>query len=217
MKMIPESSNYKRLWRTMRAVMGRSLLGIDMDEQAVRVVELKRRRGLWTCPHCGIAPVAPGVIYEGSVEDVDGLATAVHQAWSSSGSACARVALAMPDATLITQTIRLPAGLPDEQLEILVELEAAQYMPFALEDASLDFCILGPAGSDEIDVLLVIARRAGVQRRLDAVAAAGLHAVVMDSEALALQAAAAQGGWRGLPDGAAYQLAWGLAMHRYAG
>jgi type IV pilus assembly protein PilM len=217
MKMIPESSNYRRLWRTMRAVMGASLLGIDMDEQAVRVVELKRRRGLWTCPHCGIAPVAPGVMYEGSVEDVDGLATAVHQAWSSSGSACARVALAMPDATLITQTIRLPAGLPDEQLEILVELEAAQYMPFALEDASLDFCILGPAGSDEIDVLLVIARRAGVQRRLDAVAAAGLHAVVMDSEVLALQAAAAQGGWRGLPDGAAYQLAWGLAMHRYAG
>ena len=217
MKIIPESSNYGRLWRRMRAALDGGLLGIDMDEQAVRVVELKRRRGLWTCPHRGMAEVGPGVMYEGSVEDVDGMAAAVRQAWSSSGSACARVALAMPDATLITQAIRLPAGLPDEQLEILVELEAAQYMPFALEDASLDFCILGPAGSDEIDVLLVIARRAGVQRRLDAVAAAGLHAVVMDSETLALQAAAAQGGWRGLPDGAAYQLAWGLAMHRYAG
>ena len=39
----------------------------------------------------------------------------------------------------------------------------------------------------------------------------------MDSEALALQAALAQGGWQALPDGGvSYQLAWGLAMHRYA-
>ncbi|WP_300754683.1 pilus assembly protein PilM [Janthinobacterium sp.] len=202
----------------MRALMGGSLLGMDMGEQAVRVVELHRRRGRWTCPHRGVAQVGPGVMYEGSVEDIDGMAAAVRQAWSSSGSACVRVALAMPGAALITQAVRLPAGLPDEQLEILVELEAAQYMPFALEDASLDFCILGPAGSgEEIDVLLVIARRANVQRRLDAVKVAGLHAVIMDSEVLALQAAVVQGGWRDLPDGAAYQLAWGLAMHRYAG
>ena len=33
----------------------------------------------------------------------------------------------------------------------------------------------------------------------------------------ALQAALAQGGWQALPDGGlSYQLAWGLAMHRYA-
>mgnify|MGYP002372919116 FL=1 len=113
--------------------------------------------------------------------------------------------------------------MPEEQLEILVELEAAQYMPFALEDASLDFFILGPAPplagqtDTEIDVLLVAARRSSVQRRLDAAMAAGLTPIVMDSEALALQAALAQGGWQALPDGGlSYQLAWGLAMHRYA-
>ena len=61
------------------------------------------------------------------------------------------------------------------------------------------------------------ARRASVQRRLDAAKAAGLTPVIMDSEALALQAALAQGGWQALSDGGvAYQLAWGLAMHRYA-
>jgi type IV pilus assembly protein PilM len=44
-----------------------------------------------------------------------------------------------------------------------------------------------------------------------------LTPIVMDSEALALQAALAQGGWQALPDGGlSYQLAWGLAMHRYA-
>ena len=199
------------------------LLGVDMADDAVRVVELRRRRGKLSCRHCGSAALAAGVMFEGNIEDMQGLADAMRQAHRDSGSTCTRVALAMPATALITHAIRLPAGLPEEQLEILVELEAAQYMPFALEDASLDFVMLGPApplagqAGSEIDVLLVAARRASVQRRLDAAKAAGLTPVIMDSEALALQAALAQGGWQALSDGGvAYQLAWGLAMHRYA-
>lgn len=203
--------------------LGIGLLGVDIADDAVRVVELQRRRGKLSCRHCGSAALAAGIMLEGNVEDLPGLADALRQAHRASGSECSRVALAMPATALITHVIRLPAGLPEEQLEILVELEAAQYMPFALEDASLDFFILGPAPPQagttgkEVDVLLVVARRASVQRRLDAATAAGLQAVVMDSEALALQAALAQGGWQALPDGGvAFQLAWGLALHRYA-
>ena len=208
---------------SIRSVLGIGLLGVDMADDGVRVVELRRRRGKLSCRHCGSAALAAGVMLEGHVEDPQGLASAVRLACRNSGSGCTRVALAMPATALITHVIRLPAGLPEEQLEILVELEAAQYMPFALEDASLDFFILGPAPplagqtGGEIDVLLVAARRASVQRRLDAAMAAGLTPIVMDSEALALQAALAQGGWQALPDGGlSYQLAWGLAMHRYA-
>lgn len=208
---------------SLRSFLGIGLLGVDMADDAVRVVELRRRRGTLSCRHCGSAALAAGVMLEGHVEDPQGLASAVRLACRNSGSACTRVALAMPATALITHAIRLPAGLPEEQLEILVELEAAQYMPFALEDASLDFYQLGPAPpfagqtQQEIEVLLVAARRASVQGRLDAATAAGLTPVVMDSEALALQAALAQGGWQTLPDGGlSYQLAWGLALHRYA-
>ena len=208
---------------SIRSFLGIGLLGVDMADDAVRVVELRRRRGTLSCRHCGSAALAAGVMLDGHVEDPQGLASAVRLACRNSGSACTRVALAMPATALITHAIRLPAGLPEEQLEILVELEAAQYMPFALEDASLDFYQLGPAPpfagqtQQEIEVLLVAARRASVQGRLDAATAAGLTPVVMDSEALALQAALAQGGWQALPDGGlSYQLAWGLALHRYA-
>lgn len=208
---------------SIRSFLGLGLLGVDMADDAVHVVELIRRRGKLACRHCGSAALAAGVMLEGNVEDLAGLASAVRLACRNSGSGCTRVALAMPATALITHVIRLQAGLPEEQLEILVELEAAQYMPFALEDASLDFVILGSAPplagqtEREIEVLLVAARRASVQRRLDAAAAAGLTPVVMDSEALALQAAVGQDGWQALPEGGlAYQLAWGLALHRYA-
>ena len=82
---------------------------------------------------------------------------------------------------------------------------------------------MGPAApvgpdqeSGELDVLLVAARRSSVQRRLDAATRAGLQVVVMDSEALALRAGTAHGGWQAMPDGAAFQLAWGLALHGFA-
>ena len=205
--------------------LGIGLLGLDMADDAVRVVELGRRRGTVACRHCGTVVLQQGMMLEGNVEDKAGLAAALRQACLNSGSGCTRVALAMPATALITHAIRLPAGLPDEQLEILVELEAAQYMPFALEDARLDFFVLGPAPAlqnrldkeaGEIDVLLVAARRASVQCRLDVVKAAGLQAVIMDSEALARQAALMQGGWQAMPAGQAYQVAWGLALHRFA-
>ena len=199
------------------------LLGIDIGDDAVRVVELGRRRGALRHWHSGMAALPPGVMFDGNVDDIEALAGLLRQACQASGSRCSRVALAMPTSSLITQAVRLPAGLPDEQLEILVELEAAQYMPFTIEDANLDFCIMGPApplGPDrqsaELDVLLVAARRSSVQRRLDAATRAGLQVVVMDSEALALRAGMAHGGWQAMADGAAFQLAWGLALHGFA-
>ena len=199
------------------------LLGIDIGDDAVRVVELGRRRGALRHWHSGMAALPPGVMFDGNVDDIEALAGLLRQACQASGSRCSRVALAMPASSLITQAVRLPAGLPDEQLEILVELEAAQYMPFTIEDASLDFCIMGPAPllgldqeSAELDVLLVAARRSSVQRRLDAASKAGLQVMVMDSEALALRTGMAHGGWQAMPDGAAFQLAWGLALHGFA-
>ncbi|OYO31923.1 type IV pilus biogenesis protein PilM [Janthinobacterium sp. PC23-8] len=199
------------------------LLGVDMGDDAIRVLELARRRGALQCRHRGMAAVPPGVMFDGNVDDVEALARLLRQACQASGSRCFRVALAMPASSLITQVVRLPAGLPEEQLEILVELEAAQYMPFTVEDANLDFRIMGPASPSglekdggELDVLLVAARRSSVQRRLDVAAQAGLQAVVMDSEALALRAGMAHGGWQALSDGAAFQLAWGLALHGFS-
>lgn len=194
------------------------LLGVDIGASAVRVIELVRRRGALTCGHYGVAALPP----EASCRDcdMDALAMAVKQACVASGSRARRAALAMPADNLITQTLRLPAGLPDEQLEILVELEAAQYMPFALDDASLDFCLPGPdpplsgaSDGNEVDVLLVAARRASVTKLVEVAAAAGLQAVAIDSDALARQAAIEQGGWRSMADGEAVQVAWGLALH----
>ena len=55
--------------------------------------------------------------------------------------------MALPTAAVITKKIILPAGLRDEELEVQVETEANQYIPFALDEVNLDFQVIGPSPS----------------------------------------------------------------------
>ena len=53
--------------------------------------------------------------------------------------------LALPPSAVITKKITLPAGMTDQELEVQVESEANQYIPFSLDEVSLDFCVMGPS------------------------------------------------------------------------
>jgi type IV pilus assembly protein PilM len=76
-------------------------------------------------------------------------------------------------------------------MEVQVESEANQYIPFALEEVNLDFQVIGPAPSspDDVEVLLAASRKEKVEDRVAAAEVAELKPVVMDVESYAVQAA----------------------------
>jgi type IV pilus assembly protein PilM len=81
--------------------------------------------------------------------------------------------------------------LSEEELEIQVETEANQYIPFALDEVSLDFDVIGPVANspDDIEVLLAASRKEKVEDRVAVAEAAQLKATVMDIESYAARAA----------------------------
>jgi type IV pilus assembly protein PilM len=97
----------------------------------------------------------------------------------------------MPPAAVITKKIILPAGMAEDQLEVQVESEASQYIPFALDEVSLDFDVVGPVANspEDMEVMLAAARREKVEDRVALAEAAGLTATVMDIESYAARAA----------------------------
>jgi type IV pilus assembly protein PilM len=105
------------------------------------------------------------------------------------GTRTKNVALALPSAAVITKKIIVPAGLRDEELEVQVETEANQYIPFALDEVNLDFQVVGPApsGPEEVEVLIAASRKEKVEDRVAVAEASGLKAVVMDVESYAIQ------------------------------
>jgi type IV pilus assembly protein PilM len=169
------------------------LLGIDVSSSSVKLVELGRNRaGDLVLERCAIEPLERGWITDGNIEKFDEVAEAVRRVVRKSGSKTKNVALALPGSAVITKKIILPGGLSDKELEAQVESEANQYIPFSLDEVSLDFCVIGPSASSvgDAEVLIAASRKEKVSDRQGLAEAAGLKAVVMDVESYASRMAA---------------------------
>ncbi len=130
-------------------------------------------------------------VADGNIVNLEATAEAVRRAWKRLATSTRSVAIALPTSHVITKKIIVAAGLREQELELQVESEANQYIPFALEEVNLDFQIAGPAPSspDEIEVLIAASRKEKVEDRVAVVESAGLKAVVMDVESYAALAA----------------------------
>jgi type IV pilus assembly protein PilM len=166
------------------------LAGIDIGTSSVRLVELGlSTKGGVRLERFASEPLPRGAVMDGNIENMDQVVDAVRRVCKRSGTRARLAALGMPPAAVITRKITVPAGLPEDQLEVQVESEAGQYIPFALDEVSLDFDVIGPAGHpDDIEVMLAAARRDKVEDRVAIAEASGLKATVMDIESYAARA-----------------------------
>jgi len=168
------------------------LAGLDISTSGVRLVELADAgKGELRLERYAAEPLPRGAVVDGNIENIDQVAEAVRRVWKKSGTRARHVALGMPPAAVITKKIILPAGLSEDQLEVQVESEASQYIPFALDEVSLDFDVIGqaPNSQEDMEVMLAAARREKVEDRVAIAEAAGLTATVMDIESYAARAA----------------------------
>lgn len=164
------------------------LLGIDISSSSVKLVELGRgKSGALVLERCAIEPLEQGWITDGNIEKFDEVADALRRLVKKSGTRTRNVALALPPSAVITKKITLPGDMSERDLEAQVESEAIQYIPFSLDEVSLDFCVVGPSKNapGDVDVLIAASRKEKVQDRQGLAEAAGLKAVVVDIESRA--------------------------------
>ncbi len=164
------------------------MLGIDISSSSVKLVELSRdKSGNLVLDRCAIEPLERGWITDGNVEKFDEVADAVRRLVKKSGTRTKQVAMALPASAVITKKIILPGGMSEAELETQVESEANQYIPFSLDEVSLDFCVMGPSASSngDVEVLIAASRKEKVQDRQGLAEAAGLKPVVVDVESYA--------------------------------
>ncbi len=171
------------------------LLGLDISSSSVKLVELGRGKdGSYVLERCAIEPLERGWINDGNVEKFDEVAEAMRRVVKKSGTRTRNVAMALPASAVITKKIILPGGLSEQELEIQVETEANQYIPFSLDEVSLDFCVVGPSttSAGDVEVLIAASRKEKVQDRQGLAEAAGLKPVIIDVESYAARLAASR-------------------------
>jgi type IV pilus assembly protein PilM len=195
------SNRYKRMGSNLTALgslfrrQPAPLLGLDVSSSSVKLVELGRdASGKLVLERCAIEPLERGWITDGNVEKFDEVAEAVRRVVRKSGTRTKNAALALPPSAVITKKIVLPGGMSEQELEIQVESEANQYIPFSLDEVSLDFCVIGQSANSagDVEVLIAASRKEKVQDRQGLAEAAGLKAMILDVESYASRLATAR-------------------------
>ncbi|MDZ4099184.1 MAG: pilus assembly protein PilM, partial [Methylophilaceae bacterium] len=138
-----------------------------------------------------IAPLAKDAVVDGNIAELDNVVDAIKRAWKLLGSRERRAALALPAAAVISKKVLMTGGLREEDLELQVEAEANQYIPFSLDEVNIDFQVLGPSpkNPEEVEVLIAASRKEKIEDRVAAAEGAGLKVIVMDVETYATEAA----------------------------
>jgi type IV pilus assembly protein PilM len=164
------------------------VIGLDIGSASIRALQLSRTSAGYRVEHFATEPVGKGVVVEKSVQDIEAVSSAIQRAIMNSGATTKACAVAVSGSAVFTKTISLPSNLAESDVESQVQVEANQYVPYPLDEVSLDFEVLGPSqrNADMVDILLAASKSENVESRQDAIDAAGLKAKVVDVEAFAI-------------------------------
>jgi type IV pilus assembly protein PilM len=168
------------------------LFGLDISSSSVKMLEVvEAGRGAYRVERYAIEALGKDAVVDGNINNLELVADAVKRGYKRLGTRTKHVAMSVPSGAVITKKIVVAAGLREEELEVQVETEANQYIPFALEEVNLDFQVIGPAPNspDEQEVLIAATRKEKVEDRVAVAESAGLKAIVMDVESLAQMSA----------------------------
>jgi len=170
------------------------VFGLDISSSSVKMIEIvDAGKGAYRVERYAIEPLPREAVVDGNINNLEAVAESVKRAHKRLATRTKHVAMAVPSGAVITKKIIVQAGLREDELEIQVETEANQYIPFALDEVNLDFQLIGPAPSnpEEEEVLIAATRKEKVEDRVAVAESAGLKALVMDVESYAQQSALA--------------------------
>lgn len=167
--------------------MARSSIGLDIGTSAVRAAEVTGRNPS-TLTRFGQVALPEGAVVTGEVIDAAGVGAAIRDLWRRGGFKGKRVAAAVANAKVVVRQVELPY-LDEAELRDALQFQVQEYIPFAIEDAILDFQVLEEFPADDgarmLRVVVVAAVRDMVNQFVAAITGAGLAPDAIEYSAFA--------------------------------
>ncbi|MCA9664486.1 MAG: type IV pilus assembly protein PilM [Myxococcales bacterium] len=167
--------------------MAKNCIGLDIGSSAIKVVQVKQTKRGVQLVNFGIEPVPTQSIVDGSVMNATAIADATRSLFGQLRIRHKDVALAIAGHSVIIKKISVPVMTADE-LEEQIHWEAEHHIPFAKDDVEVDHQVLGQQmGANQMEVLLVAAKKEVVADYADTAREASLNPVCVDVAAFTLQ------------------------------
>lgn len=167
---------------------GKELLGLDVGTNSIKMVEIKDTKQGYFLSKFGIAPLPRGAFSEGEIADMEGVVGVISRLHKELKFKTKEVASCISSRSVIIKKINLPA-MSEFELEDQIGFEAEQHVPFDIKEVYLDYQPLGSATpeGEQMDVLLVAAKKDYVDRHRELLKASGLICSVVDVDVFALE------------------------------
>ncbi|WP_041524207.1 pilus assembly protein PilM [Gilvimarinus agarilyticus] len=167
------------------------VVGLDISSTSIKLLELSRSGDRYRVETYAVRPLPPNAVVEKNINDEAAVAEVIKSLVKQSKTKIKHAAVSVAGSAVITKVIEMPAGLSDDDLENRIYIEADQYIPFPIDEVSIDFEVQGesPNDPDQVEVLLAACRTENVDSRVSTLQLAGLEEEVVDVEAYAMERA----------------------------
>lgn len=165
------------------------LIGVDISSTSVKLLELSVKNDRYWVESYALVPLSEGSVVEKNILNPEAVGDALERAFNLANTPTTAAALAIPTSMVISKTIEMDADMTDDEREVQIRMDAEQYIPFPLDEVSLDFEVLPDrlANPNWVNVLLVATRLENVESRCEAIELAGLTPKVADVESFAIE------------------------------
>ena len=168
----------------------KGLIGVDISSTSVKLLELSVKSGnrYWVESYA-LVPLPEGSVVEKNILNPEAVGDALERAINLANTQSTAAAFAIPTSMVITKTIEMDADMTDDEREVQIRMDAEQYIPFPLDEASLDFEVLPErlANPNRVNVLLVATRLENIEARSEVLELANLTAKIADVESFAIE------------------------------
>jgi len=175
----------RELWARATGGGAGTYVALDIGSSAIKLLEVRGASGSPEILRAGIAPVPEGALQNNTVQDVVSVAHVIRGLVDSLGVRARHVVTAVPGPAVIIKKARLTLR-PEDDLETLLMIEAANFIPESLDNVSLDYQVIRAEDSD-VEVLLVAVRKDILSGFTMAIADAGLEPTIVDVDYFALE------------------------------
>jgi type IV pilus assembly protein PilM len=161
---------------------------LDIGTNAVRVVQLANNgQDNWTLLHYGYAPVDVKTTSADSKESQRRLGEVIMTAVGQSGIKTKNVAVGLPSQKTFTTVIDVPT-MPEAELKSTIKYQIDQYIPMAIDEAKVDWVLLGQSAHNpqQQEVLLASTANSYAEERLEFIEGLGLNVIAAEPDPIAM-------------------------------
>lgn len=161
---------------------------LDIGTNAVRVVQLSSSgSNNWTLQHYGYVPLDERITGSGSAESLRRLGEIIMTAVGQSGIKEKNVVIGLPSSKTFTTVIDI-TSMPEAELNSTIKYQMDQYIPMAIDEAKVDWALLGQSLHDpkQQEVLLASTANSYAEQQLEFIEGLGLNVIGAEPDPLAM-------------------------------